>query len=97
MPRAPAVASLAEVIDAVSTEVPRFFALRAASANGGGRRVGGGGAASWVRVIGGASAPCSVTMDVRSKLLEVIDDASTCEASTDEVGDKEFFGVPDDI
>ena len=48
-------------------------------------------------MIGGASAPCSVTMDVRIKLLEVVDDALTCEASMDEVGDEEFFRVPDDI
>jgi len=96
VPRAPAVTSLAEVVNAVSTEVPRFFALRATSANGGGQRVRGG-AASWVWMIGGASAPCSVTMDVCIKLLEVVDDASTCKASTDEVGDEELFGVPDDI
>jgi len=97
VPRAPAVASLAEVVNAVLTEVPRFFALRATSANRGGRRVRGGGAASWVWMIGGAPAPCSVTMDVCIKLLEVVNDALTCEASTDEVGDEELFGVPDDI
>ena len=97
MPRAPTVTSLAEVVNAVSTEVPCFFALRATSANGGGRRVRGGGAASWVWMIGGASAPCSVTMDVCIKLLEIVDDASTCKASMDEVGDEELFGVPDDI
>jgi len=97
VPQAPAVASLAEVVNAVSTEMPCFLALRATSANGGGRRVGGGGAASRVWVIGGAFAPCSVTMNVRIKLLEVVDDASTCETSTDEVGDEELFGVSDDI
>jgi len=95
--RAPAVASLAEVVDAVSTEMPRFFALRATSTNGGGRRVGGGGAASRVWVISGAFAPCSVTMNVCIKLLEVVDNASTCEASADEVRDEELFGVSDDI
>ena len=65
--------------------------------NGGGRRIGGRGAAFRVWLIGGASAPCPVAMDMCVKLLEVIDDASSCEASVDEVRDEEFFGVSDDI
>jgi len=94
---APAVASLAEVIDTVPAKMPRFLALQATSTNGGGRRVGGGGATFQVGLISRAFAPCSVTMNMCAKLLEVIDYASSCEASVDEVGDEELVGVPDDI
>jgi len=97
MPWAPIVAPLAEVVDAVPAEVPCFLALRAATANGGGRRIGGGGAAFWVWLISGAFAPCPVAMNVHVKLLKIVDDASSCEVSVDEVRDKEFVGVPDDI
>jgi len=96
MPGAPAVTSLAKVIGAVSVEVSPFLALRAATSRRGGGRVGGG-AAFQVWLISGASAPCPVTMNVCIKFLEVINDASSCEAGVDEVGDKEFFRVPDDV
>jgi len=59
--------------------------------------VGGGGAAFWVWLISGALSPCSVTMDMCVKFLEVVDDASSCKVSMDEVGDEELLGVPDDI
>ena len=36
-------------------------------------------------------------MDVRIELLKVINNASSCEAGMDEVGDEESLGVPDDI
>jgi len=94
---APAIAPLTEVVGAVLAEVSRFLALRAMTANRGGRRVGGRGATFWVWLISGAFAPCPIAMDVHVKLLEIVDDASSCEASVDEVRDKEFVGVPDDI
>ena len=97
MPGAPAVTSLAEVVRAVSVEVPPFLSLRAATSRRRGGRVGGGGAAFQVWLISGAFAPCLVTMNVCVKFLKVVDDASSCEASVDEVGDEESFGVPDDI
>jgi len=97
MPWAPAVTSLAEVVGAVSAEVPCFLAFRATTANRGGGGVGGGGATFWVRLISGAFAPCPVTVDMRTKLLKIIDDAPSCEAGMDEVRDGEPFGVPDDI
>ena len=50
-----------------------------------------------VWLISRALAPCSVTVNMCVKLLEVINDALSHEAGVDEVGDKEFFGVPDDI
>jgi len=93
----PAVASLTEVIDAVSTEVPRLFAFRAASANGRGRRVGRGGAAFRVGLVSRAFAPCPVAMNMCIKFLEVINNASSCEAGVDKVGDEELFRVPDDV
>jgi len=65
--------------------------------NRGGRRVGGRGVTFWVWLISGAFAPCPVAMDVCIKLLEIVDDASSCEASVDEVRDEEFVGVPDDV
>jgi len=89
---------LAEVIDAVSAEVPCFLALRATTANGGDRRVGGGGGATFrVGLISGAFAPCPITMNVCVKLLEIVNDASSCKASVDEVGYEELVGIPDDI
>jgi len=97
MPRAPAVASLTEVVGAVPAEVSCSLAFRATTANRGGQRVGGGGATFRVRLVSGAFAPCSVTVNMCAKLLEVIDNASSCEAGMDEVGDGELFGVPDDI
>ena len=97
MPWAPAVAPSTEVIGAVPAEVPRFLAFRATATNRRGRRVRRGGAAFWVWLVSGASAPCPVTVNMRIKFLEVIDDASSCKASVDEVGDEELFGVPDDI
>jgi len=97
VPQAPAVASLTEVIGAVSAEVPCLLALQATTTNRGGRRVRGGGAAFWVWLISGAFAPCSVTVNVCVKLFKVIDDASSCEASVNEVGDEESVRVPDDI
>jgi len=97
MSRAPAVASLAEVVGAVSVEVPRFLALRTMTANRGGQRVGGGGATFQVGLISGAFAPCPVAVDMRTKLLEIINDAPSCEASVDEVRDEELVGVSDDI
>jgi len=97
MPRAPTVASLAEVVRAVSVEVPRFLAFRATTANRGGRRVGGGGASFWVGLISGAFAPCPVAVNMRTKLLEIINNAPSCEASVDEVRDAELVGVSDDI
>jgi len=97
MPRAPAVTSLTEVIGAVSAEMSRFLAFRATAANGRGRRVGGGGAAFRIWLISGALAPCPITVNVCIKFLEVIDDASSCKAGVDEVGDEEFLGVPDDV
>jgi len=97
MPWAPAVAPLAEVVGAVSAEVPRFLALRTTTTNRGGRRVGGGGATFRVRLISGAFAPCPVTVNMRTELLKIINDASSCEAGMDEVRDGEPFGVPDDI
>jgi len=97
MPQAPAVAPLTEVIDAVPAEVSRFFAFRATTTNGGGRRVGGGRAAFRVGLISRAFAPCPVAMNVCVKFLEVIDNASSCEAGVDEVGDKELLRVPDDV
>ena len=97
MPRAPAVASLTEVIDAVPAEVSRFLTLRATTTNGGGRRVGGGRAAFWVGLISRAFAPCPVAMNMCVKFLEVVNDASSCEAGVDEVGDGELLGVPDDV
>ena len=53
--------------------------------------------AFWVWLISGAFAPCSVTVNVHIELLEVVDDASSCEAGMDEVRDEELFGVSDDI
>jgi len=50
-----------------------------------------------VGLISGAFAPCPVTVDMRTELLEIIDDAPSCEAGMDEVGDGEPFRVPDDI
>jgi len=97
MPRAPAVTSLAKVVDAVLVEMPCFLALRATTTNGGGRRVGGGGAAFWVGLISGAFAPCPIAMNMRVKFLEVINNASSCKAGVDEVGDEELFRVPDDV
>jgi len=99
MPGAPAVTPLAEVVGAVSTEVPGFLALGATLTGGGqSRRVRrGGGATSWVWMVGGASAPCSIAVDVCIKLLKIVNYASTCEASTDEVRDEELLGVPDDV
>jgi len=67
------------------------------TANRGGRRVGGGGATFRVGLISGAFAPCPIAVDMRTKLLEIINNASSCEAGVDEVGDGEPFGVPDDI
>ena len=58
--RAPVVAPLTEVVDAVPVEVSRFLALRAVSADGGGQRIRGRGVAFRVWLIGGALAPCSV-------------------------------------
>jgi len=78
-------------------EVPFSLALRAAATRGGVGRVRGRGTAFRVWLISGASAPCSVTMDTCTKFLEVVDDASSHEASVDEVRDEESFGVPDDI
>ena len=78
-------------------EVPLSLTLQAAATRGGVGRVGGRGAAFWVWLISRALAPCSVAVNVRVKLLKVIDDASSCEAGVDEVGDEEFFRVPDDI
>jgi len=97
MPQAPAVAPLTEVVNAVSAEVSHFLALRTTTMNGGGQRVGGGGAAFRVWLISGAFAPCPVAMNMCIKLLKVINDASSCEASVNEVGDEELVGVPDDI
>ena len=51
----------------------------------------------WVGLISRAFAPCPIAMNMHVELLEVVDDASSCEASVDEVRDKEFLGVPDDI
>jgi len=67
------------------------------TANRGGRRVGGGGAAFRVWLIGGAFSPCSITVNMHVKLLKVIDNALSCEASVDEVRDEELVRVPDDI
>jgi len=61
---------------------------------GGGIR---GGAVFQVWLISRAPAPCSITVNVCVKLLEVINDASSCEAGVDEVRDEEFLGVSDDI
>jgi len=98
MSGAPAVTPLTEVVGAVSVEVPTFLALGATLAGGGrGRRVRRGGAVSRVWVISRASAPCSIAVNVHVKLLEIVNDASSCEASMDEVGDGELLGVPDDI
>jgi len=97
MPQAQTVASLTEVIDAILAEVPRFLALRATTTNGGGRRVGGGGAAFRVGLISRAFAPCPVAMNVRVKFFEVVNNASSCKAGVDEVGDEELFRVPDDV
>jgi len=44
-----------------------------------------------------AFAPCSISMNVCIKLLEIVNDDLTCKASSDEVGDKELVGVSDDI
>jgi len=94
---APAVTSLAEVVGAVSAEVPCFLALQATTANRGGRGVRGGGATFRVGLISGAFAPCPVAVNMRTKLLEIINDAPSCEASVDEVRDEELVGVSDDI
>ena len=94
---APAVTPLAEVIGAVSVEMPLPLALQAVTARGGGGRVGGRGAVFWVWLISGAFAPCPITVIVCIKLFKIVNNASSCEASVDEVRDKEFFGVPDDI
>ena len=88
---APTVASLTEVVRAVSVEVSRFLTLRATTVRRGGQRVGGRGVASWVWLISGALAPCPVTVNMRIKLLEVVNNASSCKAGVDEVRDKEFF------
>jgi len=94
---APAVTSLEKVVGAVSAKVPFSLALRASTTGRGGGRVRGGGAVFQVWLISGALAPCSVTMDMCVELLKVVDDASSCEVSTDEVGDEELLRVPDDI
>ena len=39
----------------------------------------------------------TVTVNMHVKFLKVIDNASSCEASVDEVRDEEFVAVPDDI
>jgi len=89
MSGAPAVTPLTEVVRAVSMEVPIFLALGATLTGGGpGRRVGRGGVASRVWVISRAFAPCSIAVDVCIKLLEIVNDASSCEVSMDEVGDE---------
>jgi len=95
--RAPVVAPLTEVVNAVSAEVSRFLAFRAASANGGGRRIRGRGAAFQVWLVSGAFAPCPVAMDMCAKLLEIINNSSSCKAGVDEVRDGELVGVPDDV
>ena len=43
-----------------------------------------------VWLISGAFAPCSITVNVHVKLLKVVDDASSCKAGSDEVGDEEL-------
>jgi len=48
-------------------------------------------------LVSGASAPCFITVNLCIELFEIIDDASSCKASADEVRDKELLGVPDDI
>ena len=54
--------------------------------------------AFWVWLISRAPAPCSITVNMCIKFLKIIDDASSCEASVDEVrDDEELLGVPDDI
>jgi len=50
-----------------------------------------------VRLISRAFAPCPVTMNVCIKFLEIINNASSCKASMDEVGDEELLRVPDDV
>jgi len=94
---APAVAPLTEVVRAVSAEMPLPLTLQAATARGGIGRVRGGGVAFQVWLISGALAPCSITVDRHVKLLKIIDNALSCKAGVDEVGDKELFGVPDDV
>jgi len=48
-------------------------------------------------LISRALAPCPITVNGHIKLLEVVNDALSCEAGADEVRDKELFRVPDDI
>jgi len=95
--RAPAIAPLTEIVGAVLAEVSHFLAFQATTVNRGGRRVRGGGATPRVWLISGAFAPCSITVNLRVILLKVIDNASSCEAGSDEVRDKELLRVPDDI
>ena len=90
---APAVAPLTEVVSAVLVEMSLPLAFQAVTTRGGGRRVRGRGAAFQVWLISRALAPCSITVNMCVKLLEVINDASSHKAGVDE----EFFGVPDDI
>jgi len=53
--------------------------------------------ASQIWVISRAFSPCSISMNVCIKPLEIVNDDLTCKASSDEVGDKELVGVSDDI
>ena len=94
---APVVTSLTKVARAALVEMPILPALRAVIVRGRSQGVGGRGVAFWVWLISRASAPCSVTVNLHIKFLEVINDASSCKASMDEVRDEEFLGVPDDI
>jgi len=64
---------------------------------GGSQRVRGRGAAFWVWLISRAFSPCPISVDMCTKLLEIVDDASTCKVGFDEVRDKELVRVPDDI
>jgi len=97
MAQTPTVASSAKVVRAISTEMPVLFALQAAITRGGGQKVRGRGVVFQIWLISRAFAPCSISMDMCAKLLKVIDNASTCKAGSDEVGDKDFVGVPDNI
>jgi len=96
---APGVTPLAKVVRAISAKMSVLLALRAAIMRGGrgGQGIRGRGKVSWVWSISRAFAPCSVTVNVHVKLLEIINDASSCEAGMDEVRDEEFFRVSYDI
>ena len=53
--------------------------------------------ASRVWLISRAFAPCSITVNVCVIFLKIVNNALSCKAGVDEVGDEELLGVPDDI